>query len=115
MFQRYITSDLKAALRDTPDLLINGARQTGKTTLVKTIAESHPAEYITLDDTILASAAQSDPPGFVASLKPPVIIDEVQHPPEIFRAIKLVVDRNRRPGSFILTGSANVLLLPLLS
>lgn len=70
--------------------------------------------YVTFDDDEALAFAQSDPTGFVAALPDPVILDEVQRVPELLRTIKLSVDRDRRPGRFILTGSANLLLLPRL-
>lgn len=104
------------ALSDTPVVLLNGARQTGKSTLTQWLTqEAHPARYITLDDTAVLSAARSDPSGFLADLDGPLVLDEVQRAPELFLAIKVVVDRNRVPGHFLLTGSANPLLLPKLS
>jgi predicted AAA+ superfamily ATPase len=116
MIERNITQLLLDALSDTPVLLLNGARQTGKSTLVKTITEhSHPARYITLDDATVLAAVKHDTAGFLSGLDGPVVIDEVQRAPELFTAIKAEVDRNRRPGRFLLTGSSNVLLLPRLS
>ncbi len=116
MINRNITHHILDALSDTPVLLLNGARQTGKSTLVKTIsAHSHPARYVTLDDATVLSAVKHDASGFLAGIDGPVVIDEVQRAHELFPAIKAEVDRNRRPGRFLLTGSANVLLLPRLS
>lgn len=77
--------------------------------------EGPPRIYLTLDDASVLSAAKNDPAGFLAGFTGPVIIDEVQRAPELFPAIKAVVDRHRQPGRFLLTGSANVLLLPRLS
>lgn len=94
-----------AALRDTPVVLLSGARQTGKSTLVQALAAStHPARYLTFDDAGVLAAARSDPSGFLAGLDQPVILDEVQRAPELFLALKLAVDRNRQPGRFLLTG-----------
>ncbi len=104
------------ALHDTRVVLLNGARQTGKTTLVRAIAEGpHRAQYFTLDDPATLAAARTDPSGFVQALSGPVIIDEVQRAPELFPAIKVAVDRDPAPGRFLLTGSANVMVLPRLS
>ncbi len=104
------------SLGDTPVVLLNGARQTGKSTLVHQLArQKHPARYLTFDDPGAFSAAKNDPPGFIAGFDEPVILDEVQRVPELFPAIKIEVDRNRRPGRFLLTGSADVMLLPQLS
>lgn len=103
-------------MADTPVVLVHGARQTGKSTLVKAYAETtNGARYLTLDDATLLAAATEDPAGFLSRFAGPVILDEVQRAPGLFRAIKLAVDRNRQPGRFLLTGSANVLLLPNLS
>ena len=71
--------------------------------------------YVSFDDDVARAGAQSDPMGFVADLPERVILDEVQRVPEIFSALKLAVDRRRTPGRFLLTGSANVLLVPTLA
>lgn len=116
MIRRNITSNLLNALADTPVVLLNGARQSGKSTLVKAIAEGgHPAAYFNLDDVSALGAVRHDAAGFLSGLDGPVVIDEIQRAPELFMAIKSAVDRNRRPGRFLLTGSANILLLPRLS
>lgn len=116
MLRRNIAPLILAALADTPVVLVNGARQTGKSTLVRSLAEgAHPARYLTLDDATVLSAARHDPAGFLAGLETPVVIDEVQRAPELFLAIKASVDHDRRPGRFLLTGSANVMLLPQLA
>jgi predicted AAA+ superfamily ATPase len=113
---RHATEPLLDALADTPVVLLHGARQTGKSTLCQWIAaEKHPARYLTLDDAALLAAARGDPTGFVAGLAGPVVLDEVQRAPNLFLAIKAAVDRDRKPGRFLLTGSSNVLLLPRLS
>jgi uncharacterized protein len=115
MYPRHILPHVQAALRDTRVLLINGARQTGKTTLVKALlASGYTAEYITLDDVTILQRAKADPQGFIRDLTGPVILDEVQRAPEIFLPIKMAVDEKRLPGQFVLTGSANVLTLPRL-
>ena len=116
MIPRNITLAVLKALTDTPVVLLNGARQTGKSTLAQWLAKkAHPARYITLDDAAVLAAASDDPTGFLAGLGGPIVLDEVQRAPELFLAIKAVVDRNRVPGHFLLTGSANPLLLPKLS
>jgi hypothetical protein len=97
-------------------VLLNGARQTGKSTLVKSLAKKeYRASYVTFDDATALSAAAKDPAGFLSGFEGPLILDEIQRAPELFSAIKAEVDRSRRPGRFLLTGSANVLLLPNLS
>jgi predicted AAA+ superfamily ATPase len=116
MFRRHVTTPLLAALGDTPVVLLHGARQVGKSTLAQEIASGqHHARYLTLDDATVLAAARSDPAGFISGLQGSVVIDEVQRAPELFLPIKAAVDRDRRPGRFLLTGSANVLLLPKLS
>jgi len=116
MFPRHISSRLLEALSDSPVVLLHGARQTGKSTLVQQIAsQGHKAQYLTLDDTAVLSAAVSDPPGFLAGFDGPIVLDEIQRTPELFLAIKTQVDRNRQPGRYLLTGSANILMLPKLS
>jgi predicted AAA+ superfamily ATPase len=72
-------------------------------------------EYITFDDDVQLAAAQADPVGFVADLTDKTVLDEVQRVPALFLALKSAADRDRRPGRFILTGSANVLLVPKLA
>jgi predicted AAA+ superfamily ATPase len=111
MYKRHLSPGLKAALLDTPVVLLAGARQTGKTTLAQSLLGAKTG-YLTLDDATTLAAASRDPQSFLDGLSGPVIIDEVQKAPGLFPAIKLLVDRDRRPGRFLLTGSANVLLMP---
>ena len=72
-------------------------------------------QYLTFDDPGVLAAAKRDPNGFIAGLNTPVTLDEVQHVPELFPVIKVAIDRKREAGRFLLTGSANVMLLPRLS
>lgn len=106
---------LEAALADTPVVVIHGPRQCGKSTLARLAANRHGHVCLTLDDDNILRAAREDPVGFCANLPPKVVIDEIQRAPELFTSLKTLVDRDRRPGRFILTGSANVLLLPRLA
>lgn len=115
LYPRFVQPLLSEALTDTPVVLVHGPRQCGKTTLATTIGNSAGYSYITFDDDLLRAAAQADPVGFLSDLPHKVILDEVQRVPELFTALKARVDRNRTPGQFILTGSANVLLLPNLA
>ncbi len=112
LLRRQIMVSVEAALLDTPVVLVVGPRQAGKTTLCEQIATRRRARFLTFDDGATLAAAQSDPAGFVAALDGPVVLDEIQRAPELLSAIKRAVDRNRRPGRFLLTGSANVLTLP---
>lgn len=98
------------ALADTPIVVLLGARQVGKSTLARSIAENeHPATVLSLDDTTVRQGAERDPRGFIADLEGPVVIDEVQRVPDLVLEIKDAVDRDRSPGRFLLTGSANLL------
>jgi predicted AAA+ superfamily ATPase len=111
-FDRPLAASVLAALKDTPVVCLLGPRQSGKSTLARTLEPRYT--YVTFDDSATLAFAQSDPTGFVAALPDPVILDEVQRAPELLRTIKQAVDRDRRPGRFVLTGSANLLLLPKL-
>jgi len=116
IYKRHVADEIRAALKDTPVVMLVGARQTGKTTLVRHLAErEHPAQYVTFDDLTMRAAARASPQGFLAGFGESVVLDEIQMAPELLPAIKMEVDRDRRPGRFILTGSANVLALPKVS
>jgi len=116
MYSRHLMPALLDALSDSPVVFLNGARQTGKSTLVQELAAGrHPARYVTLDDSGALGAAKNDPKGFLQGFDGPIILDEAQRAPELFLALKAEVDRDRRPGRFLLTGSANVLFLPRLA
>lgn len=108
-FPRQLKERMNIAMADTPVVLINGPRQSGKTTLVKQYSPSLP--YYTLDDDNILNVAKQDPVGFIKRIDKG-IIDEIQRAPELLRAIKRSVDENRHPGRFLLTGSANLLALP---
>jgi predicted AAA+ superfamily ATPase len=112
LVERSIRPIVAEALSDARAVCVLGARQTGKSTLVKQIAErEHPAAYITLDDDATRRAALEDPTGFVAGLDDRSVIDEVQRAPDLMLAIKARLDTNDAPGQFLLTGSANILTL----
>jgi hypothetical protein len=85
-------------------------RQVGKTTLVQQLDQKRT--YINFDDATLVNVAKQDPVSFIQGLPDPVTLDEVQRVPELMPAIKTAVDQHRQPGRFLLTGSANLLLLP---
>jgi len=114
-YPRLLQQRLEEALDDTPVVLIHGPRQCGKTTLTKKVGDLRGYTYLSFDDVNLVAAAKSDPIGFVDRLADKVILDEIQHVPELFSSIKHAVDSKRTSGRFLLTGSANVLLLPKLS
>ncbi len=88
-------------------ILITGPRQSGKTTMLKMLAEKENIgrEYVTLDDLSVREMAKNDPAMFLQFHKPPVLIDEVQYAPELFTYIKIHIDKNHTPGDFWMTGS----------
>lgn len=108
MYQRLLEAQIREALTDTPVVMIVGARQVGKSTLALKLTSS----AYTLDDLTTLAAAKNDPVGFIQNLPDGSLIDEVQRVPDLLLSIKASVDQDRRPGRFILTGSANVLTLP---
>ena len=112
---RYLAPRLHEALADTPAVLIHGPRQCGKTTLARMVGESRGYGYYSFDDEATLRFAERDPIGFVADLPPRAILDEVQRVPWLFTSLKVAIDRKRTAGRFILTGSANVLLVPKLA
>lgn len=110
---RNVAPLLEAALADTPVVTLQGARQTGKSTLAEQVAVGRDAVLHTMDDDEVRSAALADPATFVASAGDRLlVIDEVQRAPELILPIKAAVDRDRRPGRFLLTGSADLLRVP---
>ena len=101
---------VEEALADTPVVCLLGPRQSGKTTLTQQLAPGRA--FISLDEPTYHRMATEDPAGLVANLPDAVTVDEVQRAPGLLPAIKHTVDRDRRPGRFLLTGSANLLLAP---
>ncbi len=114
VFKRNIKPTLKKALERSPIVLLNGARQVGKSTLALEFLKEGEFNYLTFDDETVYLAAKADPAGFIENIQKPVIIDEVQRVPELFLPIKMDVDKNRVSGRYLLTGSANPLLIPRL-
>jgi uncharacterized protein len=119
MLYRQLTQSISESLTDTPVVLLHGARQTGKSTLMRSLAGAD-ARYFTLDDAAVLSAVRHDSAGFLAANPGRLLIDEVQRAPELFLAMKHEVDQARMAGQnvngrFLLSGSANVLLLPRLA
>ena len=98
-------------MADTRVVVVLGARQVGKSTLLEQVAASERAgrTVLTLDNQAIREAATADPAGFIATLNTPVAIDEIQRVPELMTEIKLRVDRDQTPGQFAITGSANLL------
>lgn len=111
--KRHISNRVLEALTDTRIVVIQGARQVGKTTLVRALSDQLGGRLATFDDELTRQAAQADPLGFLnAGGDGLLAIDEVQRVPELVLALKLLVDRDPRPGRFLLTGSADLLRLP---
>lgn len=108
---RHAQGAVEEALADTRVVVVLGARQVGKSTLLEQVAaaEGVGRELLTLDRQPTRAAAQADPAGFVAELRTPVAIDEIQRVPELMTEIKLRVDRDKTSGQFAVTGSANLL------
>jgi len=109
-FERDISPAVLEALKDMPVVVITGMRQTGKTTFLQKQTGLEQRRFVTFDDFAQLEAAKLDPDGFVSS-KEPLTIDEAHKCPEILMAIKKAVDKERKPGQFLLSGSANLSLL----
>lgn len=116
MLPRHLTPAVQRALRRSPVVLLTGSRQVGKSTLVQALARAAwRGAYATLDDRATLDAALHDPDAFLEANPAPLAVDEVQRAPDLLRAVKRVVDRDRRPGRYLLTGSANLLTLKSVS
>ncbi|MHB1469534.1 MAG: ATP-binding protein, partial [Solirubrobacteraceae bacterium] len=109
---RHAATLIAEALQDTRIVAVEGPRQAGKSTLCSAIAASAGMRSMTLDEDGARRAADEDPAGFVASLGAHAFIDELQRVPDLVLALKAAVDRDPRPGRFLVTGSANLLLAP---
>ena len=110
---RHATVAGEEALADTRIVVIQGARQVGKSTLARRVAQSRNSRVVTLDDNDQRVQAEADPVAYVQQHPHGLlVIDEVQRVPRLALALKLVVDRDPRPGRFLLTGSANLNRLP---
>ncbi len=110
LYPRQIETRIAEAMEDTPVVLLAGPRQAGKTTLVRQMS-GKGRRYLTLDDELTLMSAREDPVGMIRSLDR-AVIDEIQRAPSLLLAIKKSVDEDRRPGRFLLTGSANLMALP---
>lgn len=108
LFPRRAAQGVRDALADTRVVLVNGARQAGKSTLVRAVAGERAAQWRDLDRPQDRQSATADPTGFVA-FDELMVIDEVQRAPELLLAIKVAVDADPRPGRFLLTGSSRLL------
>ena len=108
-FPRLLASTLTERLRVMPAVVVTGARQTGKSTLVAALIPGK-RRYLSLDDLDVVDLARRDPEALVGGPMP-VTLDEVQREPDLLLAVKRAIDRRRRAGQFLLTGSANLLLM----
>lgn len=106
---RLVTPSLGDRLRVMPAVVVTGARQTGKSTLAHELAPG-TRRFVSLDDLDMVDAARRNPETLIVGDQP-VTLDEVQRLPELLHAVKLDIDRRRRPGKFLLTGSANLLMM----
>ena len=106
---RFAQPLIEETLADTPITVIQGARQVGKSTLAQSVIQGRPARLVSLDGAAAYNAANADPDAFVRQTDNLLVIDEVQRVPALIRAMKDAVDENRRPGRFLVTGSANLL------
>lgn len=116
LFPRNLKTPILKSADNSRLVFVNGARQTGKSTLMRGLFpgdETH--EYVTMDNMTALKAARESPESFLSQLPPRTIINEVQRAPQLFLPLKELVDREKTPGRFLLTGSAGVLTLPQLS
>jgi predicted AAA+ superfamily ATPase len=111
MKPRFARALIDETLADTPITVIQGARQVGKSTLARTVVESRDARMLSLDARATYNAAHADPDAFVRQTEGLLVVDEIQRAPGLIRAMKDAVDEDRRPGRFLITGSANLLTI----
>lgn len=109
---RAAQSLVEETLEDTPITVIQGARQVGKSTLMREVVAGRDATVLSLDASAAYNAARADPDAFVRQTEGLLVIDEVQRVPELVRAMKDAVEEDRRPGRFLVTGSADLLQIP---
>lgn len=113
LIPRHLTANATEMIDSFPAVVIQGARQVGKSTFAQILVKERNARAITLDDPAALAAAVADPTGFVEQFAGgTLVIDEIQRAPELILPIKASIDRDRRPGRFLLTGSSDLLRLP---
>lgn len=116
IYERYILKDIIESLENQPIVLINGARQVGKSTFIEEVlSKKVELDYVTLDNEQDLLSLRGDPASFLKQYEGLIAIDEIQRAPDIFISLKRIVDERKKYGQFLLTGSANVLMLPKLS
>ena len=108
-FPRLVAPSLQDHLRVMPAVVVTGARQTGKSTLAQDLTPGS-RRFLSLDDLDVLDLARRDPDALLGGSQP-ITLDEVQREPSLLRAVKAAIDRGRQPGKFLLTGSANLLLM----
>lgn len=113
MIPRMLASKMAFLAASFPVVTLTGPRQSGKSTLVRSVFENY--RYVSLEDSDMRSAAEDDPRSFLERFDSNVILDEVQRVPDLFSYMQGVVDRNEKPGQYILSGSQNFLLLRSIS
>jgi hypothetical protein len=114
LLPRSLQDTLRLAMRSFPVVVVTGSRQTGKSTLVRDLTDGEPRPYLTLDDLEILDRSRREPDALVRSADR-MTLDEVQRSPDLLLAVKRSVDERRAPGRFLLTGSANLLLLHKIS
>src|SRR5438309_6847399 len=108
--ERDITQHIQELARSFPAIILTGARQTGKPSRLRRLFADHT--YVSLDIPSTAALAGHSPDEFLSRYRPPLLVDEVQYAPELFRHLKVAIDHNRHTmGQFILTGSQKFLLM----
>jgi predicted AAA+ superfamily ATPase len=113
MIKREVSAKLIALSKQYPVITITGPRQSGKTTLCKSLFSSK--KYVNLEDPETRMFAASDPKGFLSRFTNGAVIDEIQRAPELLSYLQVIVDEHKAPGEFIITGSQNILLLSAVS
>src|SRR5215470_935842 len=106
---RLVAQSLHDRLRVMPAIIMTGARQTGKNTMVQELVPGG-RRFLSLDDLDVVDTARRDPEALVGNTQP-MTLDEVQREPDLLHAVKRTIDRRRQPGQFLLTGSTNLLLM----
>jgi predicted AAA+ superfamily ATPase len=111
-YHRFLTDKVLGGLKRSPAVLLVGARQSGKSFLMKLMAKETGAHYVTFDNLPTLATAHHDPVGYIRAVQKPVILDEIQRVPELFLPIKEDIDNNRIAGRYAMTGSANPMVVP---
>ena len=107
---RIIASTVKRAVKTSPAVVLTGPRQSGKTTLLKMLF-ADTVQFVSLENPDVRARAQNDPVGFLSQFQRPLIIDEIQYVPDLLSYIKTEIDKDRKPGQWLLTGSENFVLM----